>query len=86
VLALLGLGSGAGAISAQDSWSVYISADMEGLAGVGTAAMTNGNGKDYGVGRRMMTAELNAVVRGIRTAADQCGSSSTTPTVTTRTR
>jgi D-amino peptidase len=73
VLALLGLGSGAGAISAQDSWSVYISADMEGLAGVGTAAMTNGNGKDYGVGRRMMTAELNAVVRGIRTAADQRG-------------
>ena len=42
---------------------------MEGLSGVGTQAMTSSNGKDYGVGRRMMTHEINAVVSGILAAA-----------------
>jgi hypothetical protein len=30
---------------------VFISVDMEGIGGIGTAAMTGGNGKDYGTGR-----------------------------------
>ena len=45
---------------------VFISVDMEGIGGVGTSKMTNsGGGKDYGVGRELMTAEVNAVVAAI---------------------
>lgn len=73
VMATLAGAASPSAAAAQDSWSVYISADMEGLSGVGAPAMTNGSGKDYSVGRRMMTAELNAVVAGIRVAAEQGG-------------
>lgn len=62
------------ALAAQDDgWSVYISVDMEGLSGVGAPAMTSGNGKDYAVGRRMMTREIGAVVAGIRAAASERG-------------
>lgn len=57
----------------QDGWSVYISVDMEGLSGVGAPGMTNGNGKDYSVGRRMMTREIQRVVAGIRAAAGERG-------------
>ena len=39
-LAGLALAVAAGPLAAQSSWSVYISADMEGLTGVGTPAMT----------------------------------------------
>lgn len=61
-------------LGAQDAgWSVYISGDMEGLSGVGAPAMTSGGGKDYAVGRRMMTREINAVVAGIRAAAEERG-------------
>ena len=45
---------------------VFISVDMEGIGGIGTAAMTGaGNGKDYGTGRELMTAEVNAVVEAV---------------------
>lgn len=63
-------------VSAQDSWSVYISTDMEGLSGVGAPGMTQGNGKDYSVGRRMLTREVQRVVAGIRSAAAERGVSS----------
>jgi len=54
-------------------WSVYISADMEGLTGIGTPAMTSSSGKDYAVGRRMQTRDINAAVAGIRAAAAELG-------------
>jgi len=57
----------------DDGLAIFISIDMEGLSGVGTPAMTGSGGKDYGVGRRMMTAELEAVVRAIRGAARDRG-------------
>jgi D-amino peptidase len=44
---------------------IFISVDMEGIGGIGTPAMTSGNGKDYGTGRELMTAEVNAVVEAI---------------------
>lgn len=44
---------------------LFISVDMEGIGGIGTAAMTSANGKDYATGRELMTAEVNAVVEAI---------------------
>jgi D-amino peptidase len=44
---------------------VFISVDMEGIGGIGTAAMTHTGGKDYETGRALMTAEVNAVVAAI---------------------
>lgn len=44
---------------------IFISVDMEGIGGIGTSAMTNTGGKDYETGRRLMTAEVNAVVSAI---------------------
>ncbi|MDH3733113.1 MAG: M55 family metallopeptidase [Gemmatimonadota bacterium] len=75
VLALLGgaLALFASPASGQESWSVYISTDMEGLSGVGAPGMTQGNGKDYSVGRRMVTREIQRVVAGIRSAAAERG-------------
>ncbi|WP_419161663.1 M55 family metallopeptidase [Candidatus Palauibacter sp.] len=57
----------------SETWSVYISADMEGLTGVGTPAMTSNGGKDYEVGRAMQTQDINAAIAGIRAAAAQRG-------------
>ncbi len=62
-----------GAQAAEDALSVYISVDMEGITGIGVSDMTRANGKDYAVGRRMMTRELNAVIAGIRSAAEKQG-------------
>ncbi len=60
--------------SAQEAeWSVYISVDMEGLTGVGNPAMINNGQKDYQVGRRMQTRDINAAVAGIRAAAAEIG-------------
>jgi len=74
LLALLGLATITSPLVAQQSeWAVYISVDMEGLSGIGTPAMTHDNGKDYAVGRRMMTQEINAVIAGIRAAANERG-------------
>lgn len=46
----------------QRAMKVYISADMEGIAGVVTGAQTSASGADYSFGRRMMTAETNAAI------------------------
>ena len=59
--------------AAQSSWSVFISIDMEGLTGVGAPGMTQGGGKDYAVGRRMMTREIQRVAAGVRAAAAERG-------------
>lgn len=47
---------------------LFISVDMEGIGGIGTSAMTNTGGKDYETGRKLMTAEVNAVVAAIYAA------------------
>src|SRR5207237_277560 len=45
---------------------VYISADIEGVAGIVEAKQGNidGGGAEYEAGRRLMTAEVNAAVEG----------------------
>lgn len=44
---------------------IFISADMEGVGGIGTSAMTSSSGKDYATGRRLVTDEVNAVTDAI---------------------
>jgi D-amino peptidase len=44
---------------------IFISVDMEGIAGIGTGQMVSASGKDYALGRRLMTDEVNAVVEAI---------------------
>lgn len=51
--------------AAQRPLRVFISVDMEGIGGIGTPAMTNATGKDYALGRKFMTDEVNAVVAAI---------------------
>jgi D-amino peptidase len=51
--------------NAQRPLKIFISVDMEGIGGIGTGAMTNATGKDYQLGRRLMTDEVNAVVAAI---------------------
>lgn len=55
-------GPGAGQ---QRPLKLFISVDMEGIGGIGTPQMTSASGKDYGLGRQLMTAEVNAVVGAI---------------------
>lgn len=50
---------------AQRPIRVFISVDMEGVGGIGTSAMTSATGKDYQLGRKLMTDEVNAVVAAI---------------------
>jgi len=50
---------------AQRPTKIFISVDMEGIGGIGTAAMTTPTGKDYQLGRKLMTDEVNAVVAAI---------------------
>lgn len=50
---------------AQKIPKIFISVDMEGIGGIGTAAMVSTSGKDYDAGRKLMTAEVNAVVAAI---------------------
>ncbi len=47
---------------AQPKLKVYISVDMEGIAGIATAAQTGGS--DYEWGRPLMLAETNAAIAG----------------------
>jgi D-amino peptidase len=54
-----------GVARAQDGPKIFISVDMEGIGGIGTGAMTSAGGKDYAMGRRLMTDEINAVVAAI---------------------
>ena len=44
---------------------IFISVDMEGIGGIGTAKMVSSSGKDYTTGRQLMTAEVNAVVAAV---------------------
>jgi D-amino peptidase len=44
---------------------IFISVDMEGIGGIGTGQMVSATGKDYALGRRLMTDEVNAVVEAI---------------------
>jgi D-amino peptidase len=57
----------AGSIFSQDnSLKIFISVDMEGIGGIGTGKMVRGTGgKDYALGRKLMTEEVNAVVTAI---------------------
>ena len=48
----------------QEKLKVFISVDMEGIAGVVNGEQTSSSGKDYGIARRWMTAEVNAAIRG----------------------
>lgn len=50
---------------AQRAPRYFISVDMEGIGGIGTPAMTSPTGKDYALGRKLMTDEVNAVVGAI---------------------
>ena len=43
---------------------VFISADMEGIAGVVDGSQTNAANRDYGIARRLMLAEVNAAIAG----------------------
>ncbi|MGH9579673.1 MAG: M55 family metallopeptidase, partial [Terriglobales bacterium] len=46
----------------QKGVKVYISADMEGIAGLVDTAQTAPTGREYALGRRLMTAEVNAAI------------------------
>src|SRR6059036_1605561 len=52
------------AIQAQAKLKVYISVDLEGIAGIVADDQTSPNGKDYGWARSMMLAETNAAIAG----------------------
>ncbi|MFQ5737940.1 MAG: M55 family metallopeptidase [Acidobacteriota bacterium] len=54
------------ALSQSRPLKIFISVDMEGIGGVGTAEMTRSGGKDYELGRQLMTDEVNTVVEAIR--------------------
>lgn len=43
---------------------IFISADMEGIGGIGSIKMVQGQ-KDYNIGRKLMTDEVNTVVAAI---------------------
>jgi D-amino peptidase len=51
--------------SAQRPPRIFISVDMEGIGGIGTPAMTSPGSKDYELGRKLMTDEVNTVVAAI---------------------
>jgi D-amino peptidase len=57
----------AGSIFSQDnSLKIFISVDMEGIGGIGTGKMVRGTGgKDYALGRKLVTEEVNTVVTAI---------------------
>ncbi|MGC3943676.1 MAG: M55 family metallopeptidase [Chryseolinea sp.] len=63
-LSLFGILASTG-VHAQKSPKFFISVDMEGIGGIGTSAMVSSTGKDYELGRKLMTAEVNAVVAAI---------------------
>lgn len=65
VVTLLAVASLVAPAAAQRPLKVFISVDMEGIGGIGTPAMTSPTGKDYALGRKLMTDEVNAVVAAI---------------------
>ncbi len=54
----------AGAEKAQEGLKVFISVDMEGVAGVIHWEDVSRSGKDYSLFRRLMTDEANAAIEG----------------------
>jgi len=46
----------------QRSFKVFISADMEGISGLTSSSQFSPGGSDYDLGRRLMTAEVNAAI------------------------
>ena len=48
---------------------VYISIDMEGVAGVATREQCRRGASDYDIGRRLMTGEANAAIAGAISSA-----------------
>lgn len=48
----------------QEKLKVYISVDMEGIAGVVHGDQTSSSGEDYNLARRWTTAEANAAIEG----------------------
>ena len=51
--------------ASQQPRKIFVSVDMEGIGGIGTGAMVSASGKDYALGRRLMTDEVNSVVAAI---------------------
>lgn len=47
---------------------IYISADIEGISGVVNSSHTSPKGHDYDRARKLMTAEVNAAIRGLKEA------------------
>ena len=54
----------AGEAGPAEGLKVFISVDMEGIAGVVTSEECSRSGQDYGLFRRIMTRETNAAVEG----------------------
>ena len=65
LLAIACVAIGARSAAGQRPLRIFISVDMEGISGIGTSAMTSPSGKDYTLGRKLMTDEVNAVVGAI---------------------
>jgi len=65
LIASLLLATLAATASAQRPLKIFISVDMEGIGGIGTPAMTSPGSKDYELGRKLMTDEVNTVVAAI---------------------
>lgn len=64
VLILLGLITASQAGAQQRRLRVYISSDMEGIAGLVSGTQVSAGERDYAVGRRLMIAETNAAIAG----------------------
>lgn len=50
--------------AAKTKLKVFISVDMEGIAGIVSGDHTSSQGKDYGIARKWMTDEANAAIQG----------------------
>ena len=48
----------------QEKLKIFISVDMEGIAGIVHPDQTSSSGKDYNIARRWMTQEVNAAILG----------------------
>ena len=64
VLLLASPAAGQGVGQTDDGLKVFISVDMEGIAGVVTPEETSRTGQDYGYFRTIMTKETNAAIEG----------------------
>jgi D-amino peptidase len=59
---------GSGAARPREGYRIYISVDMEGIAGAATPNQIQSTGTDYQQSRGIMTAELLAAIAGAREA------------------